>query len=182
MVHHAQILGKPEGTCQELQLVHCDMSLIKCQIVHILYLTWFPSLQWMVMLLIQAIGLDHPLDGITNPKYKLLRFLTTNFFMKEKALAFSWDRFCHLVLCLWVIVFHLTNWQYLYMLAEWHLTNWLLATWCPNFASLSMTERKFYNLRHSHEPFSFLLTETQSQLSYLSLLSFLWKFNIFGVI
>ncbi len=29
-------------------------------------------------------GLDHPLDGITNPKYKLLHFLTTNFFAKRK--------------------------------------------------------------------------------------------------
>jgi hypothetical protein len=37
-----------------------------------------------------------------NPKYKLLHFLTTNFLQKKekKALAFNWDRCCHLVLCL----------------------------------------------------------------------------------
>jgi hypothetical protein len=32
---------------------------------------------------ILTIGLYHPLDGITNPKYKLLRFLTTNYFAKR---------------------------------------------------------------------------------------------------
>jgi len=36
------------------------------------------------------IGLYHSLDGITNPKYKLLYSLTTKFFCKEKkALAFN---------------------------------------------------------------------------------------------
>ncbi len=45
-------------------------------------------------------GLDHPLDGITNPKYKLLHFLTTNFFCEEKKTsAFNRDRCRHLVLC-----------------------------------------------------------------------------------
>jgi hypothetical protein len=29
-------------------------------------------------------ALHHPPDGITNPKYKLLCFLTTKFFCKEK--------------------------------------------------------------------------------------------------
>jgi hypothetical protein len=40
------------------------------------------------------IGLYHPLDGITNPKYKLLPFLTTNkkIFKEEKPLAFIQDR------------------------------------------------------------------------------------------
>jgi hypothetical protein len=53
------------------------------------------------------IGLYHPLDGVTNPKYRLLCFLTTKFLCKEKkALAFNQDRCCHLVLCLWLIVFH----------------------------------------------------------------------------
>jgi hypothetical protein len=54
------------------------------------------------------IGLHHPLDGITNPEYKLLRFIQlTNFFCKEKkALAFNLDRCCHLALCLWLILFH----------------------------------------------------------------------------
>jgi hypothetical protein len=53
-------------------------------------------------------GLHHPLDGITNPKYKLLHFLTTKMkFCKEKnTLAFNWDKCCHLVLCLWLISFH----------------------------------------------------------------------------
>jgi len=40
-------------------------------------------------------------------KYKLLCFITTKFFCKEKnALAFNWDRCCHLVLCIQLIPFH----------------------------------------------------------------------------
>jgi len=31
-----------------------------------------------------SIGLHHPLDGIANPKYKLLHFLKTNFFPKQR--------------------------------------------------------------------------------------------------
>ncbi len=55
-------------------------------------------------------GHDHPLDGITNPKYKLLHFLTTEVFCKEKkALAFYRDRCCHLVLCLQLILFHCSH-------------------------------------------------------------------------
>jgi hypothetical protein len=48
------------------------------------------------------IGLYHPLDGVANPKYKLLHFVTTkNTFCKEvKALPFNRDRCCHLGLCL----------------------------------------------------------------------------------
>jgi hypothetical protein len=30
------------------------------------------------------IGLYHPLDGVTNPKYKLLHFLTTTFFTETR--------------------------------------------------------------------------------------------------
>jgi hypothetical protein len=30
---------------------------------------------------IQGIGLNHPLDGVTGPKYKLLCFLTTELFL-----------------------------------------------------------------------------------------------------
>ncbi len=58
-----------------------------------------------------TIGLYHPLDRVTNPKYKLLHFLTTIFFYKEKkALAFNWDRCCHLAFCLQLILFHwITN-------------------------------------------------------------------------
>jgi len=29
-------------------------------------------------------GLNHPLDGITNPKYELLHFLTTKFFLQRE--------------------------------------------------------------------------------------------------
>ncbi len=51
--------------------------------------------------------LCHPPDGSTSPKYKLLRFITSNFFCKEKnALAFNQDRCCYLVLCLRLIPFH----------------------------------------------------------------------------
>jgi hypothetical protein len=57
-----------------------------------------------------TIGLYHPLDGITNPKYKLLILLTTKFFCKEKkALAFNWDGCCHLALCFWLIISHLEH-------------------------------------------------------------------------
>ncbi len=57
---------------------------------------------WEVCLLISIeIGLHHSPDGITNPKYKLLCFITIIF------LAFRWDRCCHLVLCLQLIPFHL---------------------------------------------------------------------------
>jgi len=55
-----------------------------------------------------AMGLHHPLDGITNPKYKLLHFFTTKikFCKEKKALAFNCDRCCHLALCLQLILFH----------------------------------------------------------------------------
>jgi hypothetical protein len=53
------------------------------------------------------IGLYHPLDGVTNPRYKLLYFVKTKKICKEKkALAFYRDRCCHLALCLWLILFH----------------------------------------------------------------------------
>jgi hypothetical protein len=50
----------------------------------------------------------HPQNGITNPKYKLLHFLTTKikFCKEKKALAFNRDRCCHLVLCSRLILFH----------------------------------------------------------------------------
>jgi hypothetical protein len=51
--------------------------------------------------------LCHPPDGSTSPKYKLLYFITTKIFCKEKnTLAFNRDRCCHLVLCLQLIPFH----------------------------------------------------------------------------
>jgi hypothetical protein len=47
-----------------------------------------------------TMGLYHPLDGDSNLKYKLLGFLTPNKkISKGKALAFNWDRCCHLALC-----------------------------------------------------------------------------------
>ncbi len=52
-------------------------------------------------------GLYDPLDGITNLKYKLLYFLTPNKKNpKRKALAFNWDRCCHLAICLLLILFY----------------------------------------------------------------------------
>jgi hypothetical protein len=52
-------------------------------------------------------GFYHPLDGVTNLKYKLLYFLTPNKKISErKALAFNRDRCCHLALGLWLILFH----------------------------------------------------------------------------
>ncbi len=52
-------------------------------------------------------GLDHPLDGVTNLKYKLLYFLTPNKKnSKRKALAFNRDISCHLSICLRLILFH----------------------------------------------------------------------------
>ncbi len=51
-------------------------------------------------------GLCHPLDSVTNLKYKLLYFLTPNKKKsKRKALAFNWDRCCRLAICLWLILF-----------------------------------------------------------------------------
>jgi len=36
-----------------------------------------------------TIGLNHPLDGVTNPEYKLLNFLQlTNFFAREEGTSF----------------------------------------------------------------------------------------------
>jgi hypothetical protein len=49
--------------------------------------------------LVLLIGLYHPLDGVTNLKYKLLCFLTPDKKnSKRKALAFNWDGWCHLAL------------------------------------------------------------------------------------
>jgi hypothetical protein len=66
------------------------------------------------LFLVHLIGLHHPLDGITNPEYTLLRFIQlTKFFCKEKkALAFNRDRCCHLALCLWLILFHCLLFQF----------------------------------------------------------------------
>ncbi len=56
---------------------------------------------------VRRMRLCHPPDGSTSPKYKLLCFITTKFFCKEKyALAFNRDRCCQLVLCLRLIPSH----------------------------------------------------------------------------
>jgi hypothetical protein len=57
-------------------------------------------------------GLYHPLDGITNLKYKLVYFLTPNKkISNRKALAFNQDRCCHLAICLQLILFHCVWWK-----------------------------------------------------------------------
>ncbi len=49
---------------------------------------------------ILLIRVYHPLDGITNPKYKLLHFLMSKLFCKEKKmLGFNQDMCCHIYLC-----------------------------------------------------------------------------------
>jgi hypothetical protein len=64
----------------------------------------------MFLLHLNLIGLYHRLNGNTNLKYKLLCFLTPNKkISKRKALAFNWDRCCHLALCLWLILFQCTK-------------------------------------------------------------------------
>ncbi len=73
------------------------MSYSGCELLH--------SLQHSTMC--QTIGFCPPLDGVTNPKYKLLCFSTSNIFCKEKkAPAFNQDMCCHLALCLQLILFH----------------------------------------------------------------------------
>ncbi len=63
-----------------------------------------------LMLQTDAMRLCHPPDGSPSPKYKLPCIITTKIFCKEKnTLAFNWDRCCHLVLCLWLIPFHLNR-------------------------------------------------------------------------
>jgi hypothetical protein len=56
-------------------------------------------------------GLYHPLDGITNLKFKLLYFFTPiKKNSKRKArLALNQDRCCHLAICLQLIIFHCTK-------------------------------------------------------------------------
>ncbi len=57
------------------------------------------------VIILSVMVLFHPLDGDTNLKYKMLRFLTPNKkISKKKALAFNQDRCCHLSLCLWLIL------------------------------------------------------------------------------
>ncbi len=74
----------------------------------IIFLRLEKTLAYKIIVLIMR--LCHPPDGSTSPKYKLLCFITTNLFCKEKnTLAFHRDRCCHLVLCLWLIPFHFSQ-------------------------------------------------------------------------
>ncbi len=57
-------------------------------------------------LLVNIIGLYHPLYGVTKSKYKLLCFITNIFCEEKKALAVNWDRCCHLAHSLQLILFH----------------------------------------------------------------------------
>jgi hypothetical protein len=75
------------------KLIQAKLMNIKSEPNLTSYLTW-------------SMGLYHPLDGITNLKYKLLYFLTPIKNSKRKALAFNRDRCCHLAICLWLILFH----------------------------------------------------------------------------
>jgi hypothetical protein len=79
------------------------VSCMKCNNLYSALVT--PSSGWWSP--IGLMRLCHPPDGSTSPKYKLLCFITTKKFCKEKnALAFNRDRCCHLVLCLQLIPFH----------------------------------------------------------------------------
>jgi hypothetical protein len=51
--------------------------------------------------------LCHPQDGGTSPKYKCYVLNHHNLFDQiQNALAFNWDMWCHLALCLWLLPFH----------------------------------------------------------------------------
>ncbi len=74
-------------------------------------------------------GLYHPLDGKPNLKFKLLCFLTPNKkISKRKALAFNRDRCCHLVLCLWLILFHIGTGKIIFLSFESNKSSTLLST------------------------------------------------------
>jgi hypothetical protein len=63
-----------------------------------IWLTWYKNCR---------IGLHHPLHGVTNPEYKLLRFIQLTFFCKRKRpQAFNRDRCRRLALCLQLILIH----------------------------------------------------------------------------
>ncbi len=79
------------------------------------------------------IGLHHPLDGVTNPKYKLLHFIHLTIFCKKKrALAFNQDRCCDLALCLQLILFH---WA---IVSQWLMAiEFFLKTWHMKFTTFT---------------------------------------------
>jgi hypothetical protein len=87
-----------------------------------------------------SIGLYHPLDGVTIPKYKLLCFLSfliTEFFCKEeKALAFNRDRCCHLVLSLQLILFHCVQF-FIFIQTQILFNEWTLPQQKPKFCLMN---------------------------------------------
>jgi hypothetical protein len=65
---------------------------------------------WLVFLpFIVSMGIYRTTDGVTNPKYKLLRFLTTIFCQELKVVAFNQDRCCHQVPCSQLILLYLKS-------------------------------------------------------------------------
>ncbi len=92
--------------------------------------------------------LCQPPDGNTNPKYKLLCFITTKKFCKEKnALAFNRDKCCHLVLCLQLIPFHCRNYNEGPLAGKAGWKNDLSITPITNFYILA---NEFFEIRQNH--------------------------------
>jgi hypothetical protein len=84
----------------------CRYAECRSAIERVGYVTFFIVIYREIFYFLRKV--HHPQNGITNPKYKLLHFLTTKmkFCKEKKALAFNWDRCCHLVLCSRLILFH----------------------------------------------------------------------------
>ncbi len=59
---------------------HIFCVILKVIIMNVIKLNVVAPLQVYIML----IGLNHPLDGVTNSKYKLLHFLTTKKFLAKR--------------------------------------------------------------------------------------------------
>ncbi len=64
--------------------------------------------------------LHHSKDGSTYPGYKLMCFVCIHWiFCKEQnALAFNWDKRCHLALCLQTILLH-SNYPEFFTIIKW---------------------------------------------------------------
>jgi hypothetical protein len=90
---------------------------------------WYLQLFSAISYLIQT-RLYHPPDGITNPKYKLLCFLTTIFCKEKKELAFNQDWSFLLALSLWLILFELF--------------------WCPYYKWTAKKPLVNIEIRHSY--------------------------------
>ncbi len=66
------------------------LSIAFCIVILIVVLLSVILLSVILLSVVIPMRLCHPPDGSTSPKYKLLCFITTNFFCKEKnALAFN---------------------------------------------------------------------------------------------